>query len=146
MILASIDPAYAKPHAISLFIDGELDYSYNSSDLEEIRDTIRIADEVIIEDQYFSRNISTVIKLAHSTGELIGLCRLSKVKWTLVPPRTWQAYFGLYGKKPTVKPSEWTKLKEHMLITKCEEFGITTKDVDIAASVLIGLYIIRSGK
>jgi hypothetical protein len=146
MNLVSIDPAYAKPHAISLFIDGELDYSYNSSDLKEIMTTISESDRVVIEDQYYGMNISTVIKLAHATGELLALCKLSATKWSLVPPRTWQAYFGLYGKKPTVKPSEWTKLKEHMLIEKCKEFGITTKDVDIAASVLIGLYIIRSGK
>ena len=94
MRIVVIDPHITKPYSYAIFEDDKLTASGHST-LSELHRTLgKDIDLVIIETQYFSKNIKTMAGLATSKGMVLGWCVTHDILWVEVYPAQWQAYVG----------------------------------------------------
>ena len=147
-MIIGIDPGGTKPHALAIYKSGDLVKMFKSSDMIEIEESIKVADKVFIESQYFGGNPSTVIKLAHATGMLMGLCELILVPYEMVYPTTWMSTFGITTRRPKeLSAYKWKKKHYQDIIDKAAEVSeITVADEDYGAAILIGLYGVNNDR
>ncbi len=138
-MIIGIDPAYAKPHTISIFKEGQYIESVKTTFLSEILYNCRGAEMVYIEDQFFSRNAEVLKNLAQSTGKIMGVLEYSYIPYTLVRPITWQSKLKLPRKPKDISRYRWEKLHIRHIIDKASELsGQKITDEDIGAAVCIG--------
>jgi len=105
MRIVVIDPHIVKPYSYAVFEDDKLTASGHST-LSELHRTLgKDIDLVIIETQYFSKNLKTMAGLATSKGMVLGWCVTHDILWVEVYPATWQAA-NLFSKKPKESKEE----------------------------------------
>ena len=141
-MIIGIDPGATKPHTLALYTHGKIQSIRKFDSITKINDIICDTEEVFIESQYLGRNPNTLIKLAHATGELIGLCKLHGIPYHMVYPTTWMAHFGIMTRKPKeLSPYKWKKKHYQDIIDEAQKHtDIKIEDEDYAASLLICLF------
>ena len=91
MLIVGIDPstkmpAWAKATEKKVFSWGKL----TLYPLDKWQKLIKGADLLAIESQYLGKSVSSLIKLAWATGELMACAKLLGVEVKVVPPSVWQ--------------------------------------------------------
>ena len=143
----AFDPATGKPTAYAVWEEGSVRSTGKVTDVSGFLQAMDNSDHVYIEDQYFGRNIKTLMGLCKETGKIMACCDFNEIPYTLVSPSTWQSVVSLYGRKPYgISAYKWKKSKAKMLMEKAEEIcGSEVEDEDIAAAVIIGFAIGGTG-
>jgi len=142
-MIIGIDPGATKPHTFAVCSLGKVLWITKSDDIYKINDLISSkADKVFIESQYLGVNANTLIKLAHATGELIGLCKLHGIPYEMVYPTSWMSHFGITTRKPKeLTAYKWKKKHYQDIIDEAQKHtDIKIEDEDYAAALLICLF------
>ena len=138
----SIDPGYAKPSAVCVFNKGEINFiSFNTS-IDNINERFRIEPPsiILIEGQYFFRNIKTYTQLFATRIIIATLGLLNGHTIYTIPPQTWQKHIKT---KPRMKSAELkivSRLKASKeLPQEIHRFSTPTGD-DFADAYNMGMY------
>ena len=112
MRIVVIDPHITKPYSYAVFEDNAFVASGHST-LSELHRTLgNEIDLVIIETQYFSKNLKTMAGLATSKGMVLGWCVTHDILWVEVYPVQWQSYMKYNKKTSETKEEAITKKKD----------------------------------
>lgn len=97
---------------------------------------------VVFEDVQFQRNVQTLKKLSQLQGSIIYALEEINMGYTIVPPKTWQAYIKSYNNYSEV--NNISKSKELSLGFSKDILSIQTKDNNISDAICIGFYAVNN--
>lgn len=141
-MLMAVDPGVSKPHAFSIWKNGEVHRIGFISNMFELESTLEDIKLVAIEDQYLSLNYKTSKQLSFECGKIAGLCELRGINYKIINVAKWQNYFKLFKSiDKSVKGNAKKSVKEQIIKAYARNFMSGIDDIDLAAAVLIGAYV-----
>jgi len=136
-MIISIDPANVC--GVALFDDTKLIDAWTLNyDLMAFKDylTIKFLDRVVIEGQYYHRNIKTFMDIAEKRIAITTICQLYGIPYTVILPSKWQTILDISRTTPRAMRKELS-LKHASAIA-----GMSIIDNNIADAINLGWYYI----
>lgn len=134
MNILVVDPHHGKPTVGMLVTDDmQVEGVWEKLDSATLDTLMQCPiDQVIIEGQYYNKNIDTTIKLAAARGKIEGILDLYEVPYETVLPMRWKRYYGF-------KKHVYGESYQRDVYKKVAEF-LGTEHVDLIECYLMYLF------